>query len=100
MTPQTVNAYYEPTANEIVFPAAILQAPYFNLGFDAAANYGGIGGVIGHEMTHGFRRRGARLRRDRGAGQLVGGRGRPKFDARAAALAAQYDTYEPIRART
>jgi putative endopeptidase len=54
MTPQTVNAYYNPVRNEIVFPAAILQPPFFNMAADDAANYGGIGGVIGHEMGHGF----------------------------------------------
>ncbi len=54
MTPQTVNAYYNPTQNEIVFPAAILQPPFFNMKADDAANYGGIGAVIGHEMGHGF----------------------------------------------
>ena len=54
MTPQTVNAYYNPTLNEIVFPAAILQAPFFNLEADDAVNYGGIGAVIGHEIGHGF----------------------------------------------
>ncbi len=54
MTPQTVNAYYSPSANEIVFPAAILQAPFFNMKADDAVNYGGIGAVIGHEMGHGF----------------------------------------------
>ena len=54
MTPQTVNAYYSSVLNEIVFPAAILQPPFFNMSADAAINYGGIGGVIGHEMTHGF----------------------------------------------
>lgn len=54
MTPQTVNAYYDPTTNEICFPAGILQAPYFDPDADDAVNYGGIGVVIGHEMTHGF----------------------------------------------
>jgi putative endopeptidase len=54
MTPQTVNAYYNPVFNEIVFPAAILQPPFFDPNADAAVNYGGIGGVIGHEMGHGF----------------------------------------------
>lgn len=54
MTPQTVNAYYNPTTNEICFPAGILQAPYFDLSADDAQNYGAIGVVIGHEMTHGF----------------------------------------------
>lgn len=54
MTPQTVNAYYNPTTNEICFPAGILQAPYFDITADDAMNYGAIGVVIGHEMTHGF----------------------------------------------
>ena len=54
MTPQTVNAYYNPTTNEICFPAGILQAPYFDMKADDACNYGAIGVVIGHEMTHGF----------------------------------------------
>ena len=60
MTPQTVNAYYNPVRNEIVFPAAILQPPFFNLAADDAANYGAIGGVIGHEMGHGFDDQGRR----------------------------------------
>ena len=54
MTPQTVNAYYNPLNNEIVFPAAILQPPFFDPNADAAVNYGGIGAVIGHEIGHGF----------------------------------------------
>ena len=54
MTPQTVNAYYNPLANEIVFPAAILQPPFFDMNADDAVNYGGIGAVIGHEISHGF----------------------------------------------
>jgi putative endopeptidase len=60
MTPQTINAYYNPTFNEVVFPAAILQPPFFDPGADAAVNYGGIGGVIGHEMGHGFDDQGAK----------------------------------------
>ena len=60
MTPQTVNAYYSPTRNEIVFPAAILQPPLFNPEADDAVNYGGIGGVIGHEISHGFDDQGRR----------------------------------------
>ena len=60
MTPQTVNAYYNPTLNEIVFPAAILQPPFFDPNADPAVNYGGIGGVIGHEMGHGFDDQGAK----------------------------------------
>ena len=54
MTPQTINAYYNPTMNEIVFPAAILQPPFFNVEADDAINYGGIGAVIGHEISHAF----------------------------------------------
>jgi putative endopeptidase len=54
MSPQTVNAYYNPTNNEIVFPAAILQPPFFNIKADPGVNFGGIGAVIGHEMSHGF----------------------------------------------
>jgi putative endopeptidase len=60
MTPQTINAYYNPTFNEVVFPAAILQPPFFDPGADPAVNYGGIGGVIGHEMGHGFDDQGAK----------------------------------------
>ena len=61
MTPQTVNAYYNPTFNEIVFPAAILQPPFFDPNADPAVNYGAIGGVIGHEMGHGFDDQGRRF---------------------------------------
>ena len=61
MTPQTVNAYYNPLMNEIVFPAAILQYPFFEADRDAAANYGGIGAVIGHEIGHGFDDQGSRF---------------------------------------
>ena len=61
MSPQTVNAYYNPMANEIVFPAAILQPPFFDANADAALNYGGIGAVIGHEMTHGYDDQGSRF---------------------------------------
>ena len=71
MTPQTVNAYYNPLANEIVFPAAILRAPFFDPNASDAENYGGIGVVIGHEMTHGFDDRGAQLRRQRQHDRLV-----------------------------
>src|SRR6187397_2621419 len=60
MTPQTINAYYNPVRNEIVFPAAILQPPFFNLEADDAVNYGAIGAVIGHEMSHAFDDKGSR----------------------------------------
>lgn len=91
MTPQTANAYYEPTANEIVLPAAILQAPYFDVRFDAAANYGGIGAIIGHEMTHGFDDEGRDFDE---TGALVDwwtAEDVRRFDTRTAMLAAQYD---------
>jgi putative endopeptidase len=95
MTPQTVNAYYSPTENEIVFPAAQLQAPYFDVGFDMAANYGGIGAVIGHEMTHGFDDEG---RKFDGTGALANWwtpGDAARFEAKTAVLGAQYDTYSP-----
>jgi putative endopeptidase len=96
MTPQTVNAYYSPTRNEIVFPAAILQPPFFDPKADMAVNYGGIGGVIGHEMTHGFDDQG---RKSDGNGVLRDwwtAEDAQKFDAKRAAYGAQYDTYEPV----
>ena len=64
MTPQTVNAYYNPTTNEICFPAAILQPPFFDMNADDAMNYGAIGVVIGHEMTHGFDDQGRQYDKD------------------------------------
>ena len=64
MTPQTVNAYYNPTTNEICFPAAILQPPFFDMNADDAMNYGAIGVVIGHEMTHGFDDQGRQYYKD------------------------------------
>src|SRR5206468_11232058 len=84
MTPPTVNAYYQPTRNEIVFPAAILQPPFFDPQGDPAVNYGGIGGVIGHELTHGFDDQG---RKSDGDGKLTDwwtAEDAAKFDARAA----------------
>jgi putative endopeptidase len=92
-TPQTVNAYYSATRNEIVFPAAILQAPFFDPHADMAINYGGIGGVIGHELTHGFDDQG---RKSDGRGLLTDW-WRPadaaRFQAEATKYGAQYDTY-------
>ena len=96
ITPQTVNAYYSPTRNEIVFPAAILQPPFFDPHADMAINYGGIGGVIGHEMTHGFDDQG---RHFDGTGRLEDwwtAEDDAKFRERAARLGAQYSAMEPI----
>ena len=93
MTPQTVNAYYSSTGNEIVFPAAILQAPFFDPNADMAINYGGIGGVIGHEMTHGFDDQG---RKSDGHGLLTDWwqpADTAKYDAEAARYGAQFDSY-------
>ncbi len=95
MTPQTVNAYYNPGMNEIVFPAAILQPPFFDADADDAANYGGIGAVIGHEIGHGFDDQGSKYD---GEGHLVDwwtDADRAEFSARAAALIEQYDGYVP-----
>ena len=96
MTPQTVNAYYNPNMNEVVFPAAILQPPFFNRDADDAVNYGGIGAVIGHEIGHGFDDQGSKWD---GAGNLADwwtAADRAEFDRRGAALAAQYDRFEPL----
>ncbi|MDT5014106.1 MAG: putative endopeptidase, partial [Mycobacterium sp.] len=95
MTPQTVNAYYNPGMNEIVFPAAILQPPFFDAEADDAANYGGIGAVIGHEIGHGFDDQGAKYDGD---GNLVDwwtDDDRVEFGARTTALIEQYDDYVP-----
>jgi putative endopeptidase len=95
MTPQTVNAYYNPGMNEIVFPAAILQPPFFDADADDAANYGGIGAVIGHEIGHGFDDQGAKYDGD---GNLVDwwtDDDRTEFGARTKALIEQYETYVP-----
>jgi putative endopeptidase len=96
ITPQTVNAYYNPGMNEIVFPAAILQPPFFDLAAEDAVNYGGIGAVIGHEIGHGFDDDGSKFD---GAGNLVDWwtpADRTEFEARAARLGAQYDQFEPL----
>ncbi|MGU3498202.1 M13 family metallopeptidase [Mycobacterium sp. C31M] len=95
MTPQTVNAYYNPGMNEIVFPAAILQPPFFDAGADDAANYGGIGAVIGHEIGHGFDDQGAKYDGD---GNLVDwwtDADRTEFGHRTTALIDQYETFTP-----
>ena len=95
MTPQTVNAYYNPGMNEIVFPAAILQPPFFDAQADDAANYGGIGAVIGHEIGHGFDDQGAKYDGD---GNLVDwwtDADRSEFGGRTKALIEQYDDFIP-----
>ncbi len=95
MTPQTVNAYYNPGMNEIVFPAAILQPPFFDTEADDAANYGGIGAVIGHEIGHGFDDQGAKYDGD---GNLVDwwtDEDRTEFGSRTKALIEQYEGYTP-----
>jgi putative endopeptidase len=96
MTPQTVNAYYNPTKNEIVFPAAILEPPFFDMSADDAANYGAIGAVIGHEISHGFDDRGSQFDGDGALRNWWTDDDRKAFDAVGARLVAQYETYEPI----
>lgn len=96
MTPQTVNAYYNPTANEIVFPAAILQPPFFNVDADDAVNYGAIGGVIGHEISHGFDDSGADYDGDGNLRNWWSEQDLEEFQARGKALSAQYSAYSPI----
>lgn len=96
MTPQTVNAYYNPPTNEIVFPAAILQPPFFNVAADDAINYGAIGAVIGHEISHGFDDQG---RRYDGAGNLNdwwAAEDNEEFTRRAKQLGAQYNALSPL----
>ncbi len=96
MTPQTVNAYYSATRNEVVFPAAILQPPFFNMEADDAVNYGGIGAVIGHEVTHGFDDQGSKYDGNGNLNMWWTEEDRSRFDERANKLAAQYETYSPI----
>ena len=96
MSPQTVNAYYSPARNEIVFPAAILQPPFFNMNADDAVNYGGIGGVIGHEIGHGFDDKGSKFD---GKGYLNNwwtDSDRENFEGLTGKLVAQYDGFEPL----
>jgi predicted metalloendopeptidase len=96
MTPQTVNAYYNPVWNVIVFPASILQPPFFNVHADDAVNYGGIGAVIGHEIGHGFDDSGKRFDGDGVLRDWWTEEDAEKFDVRKNALAAQYDGYDAI----
>ena len=96
MTPQTVNAYYRSTANEIVFPAAILQPPFFDARADDAVNYGGIGAVIGHEISHGFDDKGSQSDGDGNLRDWWSAEDRARFKAKADALTRQYDGYSPL----
>ena len=95
MTPQTINAYYNPGFNEIVFPAAILQYPFFEESRDAAANFGAIGAVIGHEIGHGFDDQGSQYDGDGRLTNWWTDADRAAFELRTAALIAQYDALEP-----
>ncbi|UBO73095.1 M13 family metallopeptidase [Aeromonas rivuli] len=96
MSPQTVNAYYNPSNNEIVFPAAILQPPFFDLNADDAVNYGAIGGVIGHEMGHGFDDQGAKSDGDGVLRDWWTPTDLKEFRFRTSRLVAQYNRFEPI----
>ena len=96
MSPPTVNAYYNPQANEIVFPAAILQPPFFDPNADDAVNYGGIGAVIGHEISHGFDDQGAKFDAMGAVSNWWTPEDAKAFKDRVKALGAQYDAYEPL----
>jgi endothelin-converting enzyme len=96
MTPQTVNAYYNPVNNEIVFPAAILQPPFFNLEADDAVNYGAIGAVIGHELGHGFDDQGAKYDGDGNLRNWWSESDLEQFEERTGQLVAQYNEYKPF----
>lgn len=96
MTPQTVNAYYNPSYNEIVFPAAILQPPFFNISADPAVNYGAIGGVIGHEIGHGFDDQGSKYNGDGVLTNWWTDADRAAFDTLGDQLVAQYNGYCPV----
>jgi len=98
MAPQTVNAYYNPVMNEIVFPAAILQPPFFGLSHDDAVNYGGIGAVIGHEIGHGFDDQGSKYDGDGALNNWWSDADRAAFEERTKALIAQYDALSPEEA--
>lgn len=97
MTPQTINAYYNPGFNEIVFPAAILQPPFFDEARDAAANYGAIGAVIGHEIGHGFDDQGSKYDGDGRLTDWWTEADRAAFEQRTASLIAQYDALAPAQ---
>ena len=96
MTPQTINAYYKPTTNEICFPAAILQPPFFDPTADDAANYGAIGGVIGHEMSHGFDDQGAQFDKYGNQHNWWTAQDKKNFDARTKVLADWFSSFEVL----
>jgi putative endopeptidase len=96
MTPQTVNAYYDPTKNEVVFPAAILQPPFFDMKADDAVNYGAIGAVIGHEISHGFDDQGSQYDGDGKLRNWWTADDRKAFEAITSRLDAQYSAYSPL----
>lgn len=96
MSPQTVNAYYNPTMNEIVFPAAILQFPFFDPDADPAVNYGGLGFVIGHEMTHGFDNAGRQYDKDGNLRDWWTAEDAARFDNLTGQLVTQYNSYEVL----
>ncbi|MBK9795494.1 MAG: M13 family metallopeptidase [Holophagaceae bacterium] len=96
MTPQTNNAYYSPTMNEIVFPAGILQPPYFDATADDAVNYGNIGATIGHEMTHGFDDEGRQFDADGNLKSWWTAEDEKAYNARAELVVKQFDAYEPL----
>ena len=99
LTPQTVNAYYNPSLNEIVFPAAILQPPFFDIAADDAMNYGAIGAVIGHEISHGFDDQGSQFDGNGVLRNWWADADRSAFEEVGARLVAQYEGYEPIPGR-
>ncbi len=96
MNPQTVNAYFNPLNNEIVFPAAILQPPFYNYTADAAVNYGGMGAVIGHEISHGFDDQGSRFDFQGNMVNWWTDEDKKRFEERSEKLIAQYDAYEAL----
>ena len=96
MTPQTVNAYYNPLLNEIVFPAAYLQPPYFNPAADDAANYGAVGETIGHEISHGFDDSGSQFDGDGNLRDWWTAEDHKRFDEKTKALVAQFDAFSPV----
>ncbi len=96
MTPQTINAYYNPTTNEICFPAAILQPPFFDPEADDAVNYGGIGGVIGHEMSHGFDDQGCQFDKTGNQRNWWTGADKANFDKRAKVLVESFSKFEVL----